>query len=108
MKRNDIHWEILIYIPPNYKGPKAMDATIGVKFSKNRVILDEWYIFGGTKWSRTKFRMKHPVVYSKRGLRNLYRRIRRLFIKDKLIFCRLGDVSKINGRRLHKTRTNRS
>lgn len=76
-----------IYRPPSYSGPHAMNATLGVKFAQATRILDEWHIFGGTRWTRTLFRLKHPIVYSKRGLRNIYRRIRRLFIKDKMIKC---------------------
>lgn len=75
----------LCYIPPNDKGPEAQNATIGVKFSQGMRILDPWYIMGGTRWTRFLFRMKHPIVYSKRGIRNIYRRIKRLFIKDPCI-----------------------
>ena len=46
------------------------------------------YIIGGTKWSRLLFRLKHPIVYSKRGLRNVYRRIKRIFIKDRMVACK--------------------
>lgn len=74
-----------IYKPDNYPCSVAHNATIGVKFSKNRVILDPWYIIGGTKWSRFKFRLKHPIVYSKRGLRKIYLKVKRIFIKDRII-----------------------
>lgn len=73
-----------VYRPPNYPGPIAKNATLGVKFSQTRVILDPWHIIGGTKWSRLKFRLRHPIVYSKRGLRNLYRKIKEKFVKPKL------------------------
>lgn len=67
--------------PPNSGPPIAQDATMSVKFAQQVRILDPWYIMGGTKWSRTLFRLKHPVVYSKRGLRKLWRRIKYTFIK---------------------------
>jgi hypothetical protein len=76
-----------VYKPENYPGPIALNATLGVKFSQSVRILDPWYIIGGTKWSRFKFRLKHPIVYSKRGLRKIYRRIRRIFIKDRITPC---------------------
>jgi hypothetical protein len=82
-----------IYRPPNVRDsniPLAQDATMCVKFAQNRVMLDEWWLFGGTRWSRFKFRLKHPIVYSKRGLRNLYRRIKRIFVKEPpTILCRI-------------------
>lgn len=74
-----------VYRPPYAGTAQAQNATMGVKFAQNRVILDDWWLFGGTKWSRTKFRLKHPIIYSKRGLRNLWRRIKRLFVKPKMI-----------------------
>lgn len=64
--------------------PVAMDATIGVKFAQQICIIDEWWLVGGTKWSRTLCRLKHPIIYGKRGLRILYRMIRRIFIKDRI------------------------
>ena len=73
-----------IYKPANSPPPIAQDATMSVKFARRRVILDEWYIFGGTKWSRFRFRLKHPIVYSKRGILGLYRRIKRIFVKPKM------------------------
>jgi hypothetical protein len=76
-----------IYRPFNSGEPKAMNATIGVRFSQGRVILDPWLLIGGTRWSRTLYRLKHPFVYSNRGLRRIYRRIRRIFIKDKPVRC---------------------
>src|SRR5271157_1234765 len=76
------------YHPPSNSPPLAVNAGIGFKFSRGVRILDQWWLIGGTKWSRTLFRLKHPIVYSKRGLRNLYRRIRRLFVKDKVMQCR--------------------
>ncbi len=78
----------LVYRPPKFNGSSSINATLGVKFAQATRILDPWYILGGTRWSRTSFRLKHPWVYCKRGLRNLYRRIRRLFIKDKMIQCK--------------------
>lgn len=78
-----------VYRPKKTSPPIAQPATLGVKFAQNRVILDDWYLFGGTKWTRTLYRLKHPIVYGKRGLHNLYRRIKRIFIKDPpMILCR--------------------
>lgn len=58
-------------------------GSLSVKFAQRTCILDEWYLFGGTPWTRFLYRLKHPFVYGKRGLRNLYRRIKSLFVKDK-------------------------
>lgn len=71
-----------VYRPSNSAPCQAQDATLGVKFAMNRLILDDWYFFGGTRWNRTIFRLRHPIVYSKRGLRNLYCRIKRLLFGD--------------------------
>lgn len=80
----------LVYRPKKTSSPIAQPATLGVKFAQNRVILDDWYLFGGTRRTRTLYRLKHPIVYEKRGLRNLYRRIKRIFIKEPLpIMCRI-------------------
>jgi len=59
--------------------------TRGVKFSRHIAILDDWWLFGGTRLSRTLYRLKHPIIYSKRGIRGLYRRIKRIFVKPKMI-----------------------
>jgi len=80
-----------VYRPANYDGLEAQNATIGVKFVQDVRILDAWYLLGGSKWSRFKFRLKHPIVYSKRGLRILYRKIRRIFIKDRIVPCIMKD-----------------
>ena len=81
--------EAQVFWPDNKGEPKAMNATVGVKFAQRKVILDPWYIFGGSKWSRTKFRLKHPWVYSKRGLRALYRKATRIFVRDEITPCRI-------------------
>ncbi len=74
-----------------YRAPKgnceAQNATLGMKFAQKHVILDDAWLFGGTPWTRFKFRMKHPIVYSKRGLKKIYRRIKRLFVKERTIQC---------------------
>ncbi len=75
----------LVYRPPWAEKMQAKNATIGVKFAQSRIILDNWYLFGGTKWNRFKFRMKHPKIYSKRALRKLWRRFKRIFVKPKMI-----------------------
>lgn len=68
---------------------KAQDSTLGVRFAQKRIILDDWHLFGWTKWSRTVFRLKHPIIYSKRGLRNLWRKIRRMIWgHPPMILCR--------------------
>lgn len=71
-----------VYRPPNGTDYVSKTATSGVKFAQKRLILDDWFLLGGTKWSRFKFRLKHPIVYSKRGLRNLYRTVKRFFCGD--------------------------
>jgi hypothetical protein len=88
-----------VYRPRGGNSMIALNATPSVKFSQRIVMLDEWYLFGGTKWTRSLFRLRHPIIYSKRGLRNLYRRIRRVFIKDRTRLCRVrwkkDGVSKV-------------
>ena len=74
-----------VYRPPGKPTCDARNATLGVKFAQSTHILDEWWIIGGTRWSRFKFRLKHPLVYSKRGLRKIYYRIKRIFVKPKVI-----------------------
>ena len=91
------HKAQFIYIPPkNNDGEcKAQNATMSVKFANRRVILDEWYLMGGTKWTRFIFRLKHPIVYSKRGIAKVYRKIKGLFIKENSVQCwRLGGEVK--------------
>jgi hypothetical protein len=78
-----------IYRPPNQSDLKVLPANLGVKFAQRTVILDPWYLFGGTKWDRAMFRLLHPIVYSKRGLKKLWRKIKYLFIKEPpTIMCR--------------------
>ena len=84
---NSGNTDSFVYRPPESGPPVAHDATMGVKFSQRSVILDEWYIFGGTRLSRTLFRLKHPIVYSKRGLLWLYRRVKRIFVRERVIQC---------------------
>lgn len=77
-----------VYLSPNVSNSniyQAHNATIGVKFAQKRVILDDWWLIGGSRWSRFKFRIKHPIVYSKRGLSQLYHKIKRRFVKPKMI-----------------------
>lgn len=64
---------------------KVINHVPSVKFANRRVILDEWWLIGGTPWTRTKFRLKHPIIYSKRGLRNVFRCFKQIFIKAKKI-----------------------
>ena len=84
-----------VYRPPNSGDPKAIDATIGVKFAQRTVILDDWYLIGGTRWTRLLFRLRHPIVYSKRGLKSIYRRIKRLLFGDPpMVMCRTWKTKK--------------
>jgi hypothetical protein len=64
-----------VYRPPADCKQQCLPATLGVKFAQRRVSLDKWWLIGGTRWSRTFFRLKHPIVYSKRGLKGLWRRM---------------------------------
>ena len=74
----------LAYRPSSYEEPRAQNATMGVKFAHNVYIIDPWgfILIGKTRFQRFIFRIKHPVIYLKRGFRKLYRRIRSMFIKD--------------------------
>jgi len=69
--------------------PLAQQATLGVKFATGVRFLDPWgfVLIGMTKRERVLFRLRHPVVYTKRGLRKLYRTIKGLFIKERMIPC---------------------
>lgn len=80
-----------VYKPPN-STCEAQNATLGVKFSQNRVILDDWWLVGGTKWTRFRFRLKHPIIYSKRGLKGAYRRIKSIFVKERMQHARRNSV----------------
>lgn len=72
-----------IYKPPNAtEGPLAIPQEMEVKFAQKTVILDDWWLVGGTRLTRTLFRLRHPIVYSKRGLRKFYRSIKRYFFGD--------------------------
>jgi hypothetical protein len=82
-----------IYRPPNSNPPIVREAAIGFKFAQRAVILDPWWIVGGNKWTRTLFRLKHPIVYSKRGIKNLYRRIKQIFVKEHRRQCNGMDKS---------------
>jgi len=83
-----------VYKPNGPKNSLVRNGTLAVKFAERRVILDEWWLIGGTRWSRTLFRMRHPMVYSKRGLFSLYLRVRRLFVKDPPIMLKRIWVDK--------------
>jgi|KBSMisStandDraft_5_1062788.scaffolds.fasta_scaffold1683903_1 hypothetical protein len=73
-----------VYKPPE-PGETHLDqlSSISYKFSNRSVILDDLWLVGGTRWSRTLYRLRRPIAYSKRGLRKLYRRIKRLFVKPR-------------------------
>lgn len=78
-----------VYRPPSHDGPKVLDACVGFKFAQGTRLLDYWgfQLKFLTRGERFIFRLKHPIVYSKRGLRKIYLRIRRLFISDRMIQC---------------------
>jgi hypothetical protein len=73
-----------VYKPPNVGSPQAQNATLGVKFAQGIHILDPWgfTLKFRTRKGRILFRLQHPIVYSKRGLRNLYRKVKRFFFGD--------------------------
>lgn len=73
-----------VYRPP-IGPPIAENATVSFKFNQIKAVLDPLWILGGTPWTRMLLRLQHPFVYSKRGLRNLYRRVKRIFVRDKPI-----------------------
>lgn len=77
----------LVYLPPKYDGPKVIDATSSFKYSQALHILnDSWVVdIGRSRWDRFLLRIKHPIIYSKRGILGLYRRIKRIFVKPKMI-----------------------
>lgn len=62
----------------------AVDNTFSVKFANKGAITDDFWLLGGTKWSRFKYRLKHPIVYSKRCFRLFYRKVKRLFVREHL------------------------
>lgn len=71
------------YKTPATGEPIVLNAKPRCKVADERVIVDAWVLnIRGTKWSRTLFRLKHPIIYTKRLLRGLRRKIRRLFFKD--------------------------
>jgi hypothetical protein len=74
-----------IYRPSPESDPIAKNATLGVRFAQRTVVLDPWYfaLFGKNKWERTLFRLRHPIIYSKRGILSLYRRIKRIFVIER-------------------------
>lgn len=82
-----------IYRPPQETKAdmtQAQHATLGVKFAQGVYFLDPWgfMLLGKNRWQRALFRFKHPIVYSKRGLLQFFRKIKRLFIKDRMELCR--------------------
>jgi len=73
----------------NAQIPLVQHATLGFKFATGVRFLDPWgfMLIGMTKRQRVLFRLRHPVVYTKRGLRKLYRTIKSLFIRDRVTPC---------------------
>jgi|SRR5277367_2279799 len=76
-----------LYVPPNNEESQAQKATIGVKFAQGVYFLDAWgfMLKGKNRWQRTLFRLQHPIAYTKRGWWKLHRRIRSIFIKDRMV-----------------------
>lgn len=74
-----------VYRPQNVGNsniPEAKNATLGVKFAQGVRFLDPNYLIGGTPWTRFLYRLKHPIIYGKRRLRNVWRKIKRFFVGD--------------------------
>ena len=73
-----------IYRPPTSESPQVQNATLGVKFAQGVRFLDPWgfAIKFKTRKGRILFRLRHPIVYSKRGMRNIYQRVKRFFFGD--------------------------
>jgi hypothetical protein len=78
-----------IYKPPESGEPKAQKATIGFKFAQGVRFLDPlgFMLIGKTRWQRIVFRCKHPIAYSRRFGFKLYRRIKGIFIKARMVPC---------------------
>lgn len=73
-----------VYRPPIQAESQIIPMKPGFKFATGVHLLDPWgfKLIGRNKWQRTLFRMKHPIVYSKRGLKGLWRKIKGMFIKE--------------------------
>jgi hypothetical protein len=76
-----------VYRPTNVlnsNNSQVQNATLGVKFAQCVCILDPWEFALKflTRKQRILFRLKHPIVYSKRGFRNLYHRVKHFFFGD--------------------------
>jgi hypothetical protein len=82
--------ENFIYRSSNPSNALAENATIGVKFAQGVRFLDPWgfMLIGKTLGQRIIFRLKHPIAYIKRSWWFLYRRIKRIFIKERTVQCR--------------------
>lgn len=81
----------LVYRPPRDGEAKALDATIGVKFSQGIRFLDPWgfKLKFMTRRQRVLFRFRHPFTYIRRWWFFLSQRIKRIFVKDPpSIMCR--------------------
>lgn len=76
-----------VYRPPKYDGPKVINTSTSFKYHQTRHILnDSWVIdIGRSKWDRLILRLRHPIVYSKPSILRLYRRIKHIFVKPKMI-----------------------
>ena len=75
-----------IYRPPIQSDAKALPATFGVKFAKGVHFLDPWgfMLIGMSRWQRIIFRLKHPIIYSKRWFWRFSRKIKSILQKEKV------------------------
>lgn len=83
-----------VYRPPdvtNSNIPQDQNATRGVKFAQGVYFLDPWgfMLIGKTRWQRIVFRLQHPIAYTRRGWWKLYRKIKGIFIEEKVWKCNL-------------------
>lgn len=95
--RAEVHTCNFIYRPPEHVGmPLGQNVTMGVKFCQGIRLLDPWgfALLGKNRWQRFLFKLLHPIIYSDRCLRKLYRRIKGIFVKEKPVLMRRAWISK--------------
>jgi hypothetical protein len=65
-----------IYRPPGSQSA-PISPPLGVKFAQCRMVLDDYWVVGRTKWSRFVYRMHHfPLVAIGRFFKQIARRLR--------------------------------
>lgn len=65
--------------------PPRIPQTARVRFANRIVLVNPYYVMGGTRWSRFIYKMRNfPLMAIKMGVQQMYRRIRRFFIKDRV------------------------